>query len=58
MVLLDVVPSRDRDGKYPPVFDALLADAGIHVVLTGYGCPGGLDIELTADQMRWLDLRS
>jgi putative transposase len=26
---------RDRDGKYPGMFDAILADAGIKVVLTG-----------------------
>jgi putative transposase len=26
---------RDRDGKYPTLFDAILADIGIDVVLTG-----------------------
>lgn len=26
---------RDRDGKYPELFDAVLADAGIKIVLTG-----------------------
>ena len=26
---------RDRDGKFPGPFDAILADAGIHVVLSG-----------------------
>jgi len=26
---------RDRDGKFPALFDAVLADAGIHVVLSG-----------------------
>jgi putative transposase len=26
---------RDRDGKYPALFDAILADAGIEVVLSG-----------------------
>ena len=26
---------RDRDGKYPGIFDAILADAGIKVVLSG-----------------------
>lgn len=31
---------RDRDGKYPALFDAILADAGIKVVLTGSACPG------------------
>jgi putative transposase len=28
---------RDRDGKYPAPFDAILADAGIEVVLSGVG---------------------
>ena len=31
---------RDRDGKYPALFDAILADTGITVVLTECGCPG------------------
>ena len=26
---------RDRDGKFPALFDAVLADAGIKVVLSG-----------------------
>jgi putative transposase len=26
---------RDRDGKYPPLFDTILADTGIKVVLSG-----------------------
>jgi putative transposase len=26
---------RDRDGKFPALFDTVLADASIHVVLTG-----------------------
>ena len=30
---------RDRDGKYPPPFDAILADIGIRVVLTGVRVP-------------------
>jgi putative transposase len=30
---------RDRDGKFPPLFDAILADAGINVVLTGVQMP-------------------
>jgi transposase InsO family protein len=44
MDLLDVgvrarVLIRDRDGKFPDLFDALLADAGIEVVLTGIRVP-------------------
>jgi putative transposase len=31
---------RDRDGKYPALFDAILADAGIEVVLSGVPMPG------------------
>jgi hypothetical protein len=32
---------RDRDGKYPALFDVILADVGIRVVLTGIPkCPG------------------
>ena len=30
---------RDRDGKFRGLFDAVLADAGIHVVLTGVRMP-------------------
>jgi transposase InsO family protein len=30
---------RDRDGKYPALFDAILADAGIAVVLSGVRIP-------------------
>jgi putative transposase len=30
---------RDRDGKYPALFDAILADAGITVVLSGVRMP-------------------
>ena len=30
---------RDRDGKYPPLFDAILADAGITVVRSGVQMP-------------------
>jgi hypothetical protein len=30
---------RDRDGKYPATFDAILADAGITVVLSGIRMP-------------------
>jgi transposase InsO family protein len=31
---------RDRDGKFPGLFDALLADAGIETVLSGIQLPG------------------
>jgi hypothetical protein len=30
---------RDRDGKFPALFDAVLADAGIRVVLSGIRMP-------------------
>jgi putative transposase len=30
---------RDRDGKFPELFDAVLADAGIDVILTGVRMP-------------------
>ena len=30
---------RDRDGKFPPLFDAILAEAGIEVVLSGIRVP-------------------
>jgi putative transposase len=30
---------RDRDGKYPPLFDAVLADVGIQIVLSGIQMP-------------------
>jgi putative transposase len=30
---------RDRDGKFPGLFDAVLADAGIEVVLSGVRMP-------------------
>jgi putative transposase len=30
---------RDRDGKYPPMFDTILADTGINVVLSGVRMP-------------------
>jgi putative transposase len=30
---------KDRDGKFPSLFDAILADAGIHVVLSGVRMP-------------------
>ncbi len=38
---------RDRDGKYPALFDAVLADAGIEVVLSGVPAPPR-DLERTA----------
>ncbi|MFV2179913.1 hypothetical protein ACFHW2_42965 [Actinomadura sp. LOL_016] len=31
--------NRDRDGKFPEVFGAVLADAGFQVVLTGVRMP-------------------
>jgi hypothetical protein len=30
---------RDRDGRYPALFDAILADTGITVVLSGVRMP-------------------
>jgi hypothetical protein len=30
---------RDRDGKFPEMFDTVLADAGVEVVLTGIRMP-------------------
>jgi transposase InsO family protein len=40
---------RNRDGKYPALFDAILADAGIHVVLTGVRIP-----RMNAIMERWI----
>jgi putative transposase len=40
---------RDRDGKYPGLFDAVLADAGINVVLTGVRMP-----RMNAIMERWV----
>src|SRR3954453_456194 len=40
---------RDRDGKYQAVFDAVLADAGIHVVLSGIRMP-----RMNAGMERWV----
>ena len=31
---------RDRDGKFPALFDTILADAGIETVLSGSRCRG------------------
>jgi putative transposase len=40
---------RDRDGKYPALFDAILADAGINVVLNGVQMP-----RMNAVMERWI----
>jgi putative transposase len=40
---------RDRDGKFPDLFDAVLADAGIQVVLTGVRMP-----RMNAFMERWV----
>jgi transposase InsO family protein len=40
---------RDRDGKFPSGFDAVLADAGIRVVLTGVRMP-----RMNAIMERWV----
>jgi transposase InsO family protein len=40
---------RDRDGKFPDLFDAILADAGINVVLTGVRMP-----RMNAFMERWV----
>ena len=40
---------RDRDGKFPDLFDAVLADAGIKVVLTGVRMP-----RMNAIMERWV----
>jgi transposase InsO family protein len=40
---------RDRDGKFPELFDAVLADAGIEVVLTGIRMP-----RMNAMMERWV----
>jgi hypothetical protein len=31
---------RDRDGKFPALFDAVLTDLGVSVVLSGVRMPG------------------
>ncbi|MGH3374955.1 MAG: integrase core domain-containing protein [Actinoallomurus sp.] len=41
--------TRDRDGKFPGLFDAVLADAGITVVLTGIRMP-----RMNAIAERWI----
>jgi putative transposase len=40
---------RDRDGKFPELFDAILADAGIQVVVTGVRMP-----RMNAIMERWV----
>ncbi|MDN3360062.1 hypothetical protein [Actinomadura sp. DC4] len=40
---------RDRDGKFPDLFDAILTDAGINVVLTGVRMP-----RMNALMERWV----
>ncbi|MFA1551890.1 integrase core domain-containing protein [Actinomadura chokoriensis] len=40
---------RDRDGKFPEMFDAVLADAGIRAVLTGVRMP-----RMNAVMERWV----
>ena len=40
---------RDRDGKFPRLFDAILADAGIEIVLTGVRMP-----RMNAIMERWI----
>jgi transposase InsO family protein len=40
---------RDRDGKYPAMFDAILADAGITAVLSGLQVP-----RMNAIMERWV----
>ncbi|MDU0295231.1 IS481 family transposase, partial [Saccharothrix longispora] len=41
--------TRDRDGKYPALFDAVLADAGIQAVLSGVRIP-----QMNAILERWI----
>jgi hypothetical protein len=40
---------RDRDGKYPTLFDTILADTGIDVALTGVQMP-----RMNAIMERWI----
>jgi putative transposase len=44
---------RDRDGKYPGIFNAILADAGIEVVLSGIQMP-----RMNAIMERWVRTRA
>lgn len=41
---------RDRDGKFPALFDAILADAGVEVVLSGVHVP-----HMNAIMERWVE---
>ncbi|WP_329568310.1 hypothetical protein [Streptomyces sp. NBC_01361] len=41
--------TRDRDGKVPDLFDAILADAGIDVVLSGIRMP-----RMNSIMQRWV----
>ena len=43
---------RDRDGKFPSLFDAILADAGVEVVLSGVQMP-----RMNALMERWKQTR-
>lgn len=43
---------RDRDGKYPDLFAAVLADAAIEVVLSGARMP-----RMNAIMDRWVQIR-
>lgn len=40
---------RDQDGKYPPLFDAVLADTGIQAILSGVRMP-----RMNAVMERWI----
>jgi hypothetical protein len=40
---------RDRDGKYPAMFDTILADTGVQVVLSGVRMP-----RMNAIMQRWI----
>jgi hypothetical protein len=40
---------RDRDGKYPALFDTILADAGVEVVPSGVRMP-----RMNAIMERWI----
>jgi putative transposase len=40
---------RDRDGKYPPLFDTILHDTGITVILIGVRMP-----RMNAIMQRWI----